>query len=73
MDNAATEEDKKRVELLLNVRENGLGNFDLQQLETLRTLLEKKDYSHSKKAQKSKSKLLGKINAKIYEKEEFSQ
>jgi len=33
-------------------------------------LVEKKDYSHDKKARKSKMKLLAKINSRIYELEE---
>jgi len=39
----------------------------LEQLKRLEELVEKKDYSHDKKAHKSKVKLLKKINVRIYE------
>ncbi|MFB5645729.1 MAG: hypothetical protein ACE5R3_03910, partial [Nitrosopumilaceae archaeon] len=42
----------------------------LEKLERLRELVEKKDYSHNKKAHKSKVKLLSKINVRIFELED---
>lgn len=65
-----TNEDARRVELLQVVSKKGLKTFNLDELKELQTLVEKKDYSHSKKAQKSKMKLLAQINSRIYELEE---
>jgi hypothetical protein len=64
-----TAEDKERVELLKLVTssKNEFKNLTLDQLSRLQELVEKKDYSHDKKAHKSKVKLLGKINVRIYE------
>ena len=64
-----TAEDKERVELLRLVTssKNEFKNLTLEQLSRLQELVEKKDYSHDKKAHKSKMKLLGKINVRIYE------
>jgi len=64
-----TAEDKERVELLRLVTssKNEFKNLTLDQLNRLQELVEKKDYSHDKKAHKSKVKLLGKINVRIYE------
>lgn len=62
-----TDEDKRRIELLRIVSEKGLKMLNFDQLVELRLLVEKKDYSHNKKAQKSKGKLLAKINAAIYD------
>ncbi|MFB5623957.1 MAG: hypothetical protein ACE5RP_03450 [Nitrosopumilus sp.] len=64
-----TAEDKERVELLRLVTssKNEFKNLTLDQLSRLQELVEKKDYSHDKKAHKSKVKLLGKINVRIYE------
>tara|TARA_Y100000590_G_scaffold166219_1_gene190323 strand:- start:710 stop:943 length:234 start_codon:yes stop_codon:yes gene_type:complete len=60
-------DDLQRVELLNLVTKNGnLKNLNLDQLILLEKLLEKKDYSHDKKAEKSKQKLLKKINIEIY-------
>ena len=44
--------------------------MSITQLKRLQELVEKKDYSHDKKAHKSKVKLLAKINVRIYELEE---
>ncbi len=44
--------------------------LSLEQLKRMQELVEKKDYSHDKKAHKSKVKLLAKINVRIYELEE---
>ena len=64
-----TAEDRERVELLKLVTssKNEFKNLTLDQLSRLQELVEKKDYSHDKKAHKSKVKLLGKINVRIYE------
>ncbi|MHA7734351.1 hypothetical protein [Nitrosopumilus sp. S6] len=64
-----TDEDKERVELLrlVSSSKNEFKNLTLEQLRRLQELVEKKDYSHDKKAHKSKVKLLGKINVRIYE------
>jgi len=66
MDYRLTDEDKERVKLLSEVEKNKLKNFSLEQLIRLQELLEKKDYSHQKKANKSKKKLLSQINVEIY-------
>jgi hypothetical protein len=66
MDYRLTDEDKERVKLLNEVEKNKLKNFSLEQLIRLQELLEKKDYSHEKKANKSKKKLLSQINVEIY-------
>jgi len=44
--------------------------LELHELKELIPLVEKKDYSHNQKAQKSKMKLLAQINARIYDLEE---
>ncbi len=64
-----TDEDRERVELLrlVSSSKNEFKNLTLEQLKRLQELVEKKDYSHDKKAHKSKVKLLGKINVRIYE------
>ena len=65
-----TPEDKERVKLLDIVSTKGLKELSIDQLKRLQILVEKKDYSHNKKAHKSKMKLLSKINVAIYETEE---
>jgi len=67
-----SDEDRERVTLLQIVSrsKNDFKKLTLDQLKRLQELLEKKDYSHDKKAQKSKQKLLNKINTRIYELEE---
>lgn len=62
-----TEDDRRRVELLDLVAKKGLKILDLEDLKQLLTLVEGKDYSHNKKAQKSKVNLVAKINAAIYD------
>ena len=64
-----TAEDRERVKLLQLVTnsKNEFKNLSLKQLSRLQELVEKKDYSHDKKAHKSKVKLLKKINVRIYE------
>ena len=60
----------ERVKLLQTVSKKGLKELSLEQLKRLQILVEKKDYSHSKKAHRSKMKLLARINVAIYEVEE---
>ena len=64
-----TDEDRERVELLriVSSSKDEFKKLSLEQLKRLQELIEKKDYSHDKKAHKSKVKLLGKINVRIYE------
>ncbi len=68
-----TKEDKERVALLRTVASEGMDALDGGQLERLQELVEKKDYTHSKKGQKSKLRLLAKINVAIYERAEGRQ
>lgn len=67
-----TPEDRERVSLLklITNSKHEFNKLSVEQLTRLQELLEKKDYSHSKKAHKSKLKLLGKINVRLYELEE---
>ena len=67
-----TAEDRERITLLETISrsKNEFKKLSLEQLKRLQLLLEKKDYSHDKKAQKSKQKLMNKINTRIYELEE---
>ncbi|MCV0392602.1 hypothetical protein [Nitrosopumilus sp.] len=67
-----SEEDKERVRLLQLVTssKHEFKKLSVAQLRRLQELVEKKDYSHDKKAHKSKVKLLAKINVRIYELEE---
>ena len=62
-------EDRERIKLLtlISSSKHEFDKLSLEQLARLQELLEKKDYSHDKKAHKSKVKLLGKINVRIYE------
>ena len=66
MDYRLTAEDKERIMLLEKVSKNQVKNLSLEQLIRLQELLEKKDYSHEKKANRSKKKLLTQINVEIY-------
>jgi len=66
MDYRLNDEDKERVKLLSEVTKNKFKNLTLEQIVRLQELLEKKDYSHEKKANKSKKKLLSQINVEIY-------
>jgi hypothetical protein len=65
-----TDDDRRRVEMLQIVSKKGLKEFSLDDLKNLLILVEKKDYSHNKKAHKSKMRLLAQINARIYDLEE---
>ena len=66
MDYRLTDDDKERIKLLEEVLKNKFKNFTLEQLIRLQELVEKKDYSNEKKANKSKKKLLSQINVEIY-------
>ena len=66
MDYRLTDDDKERIKLLEEVFKNKFKNFTLEQLIRLQELVEKKDYSNEKKANKSKKKLLNQINVEIY-------
>lgn len=72
MPEGITSEDKERVALLqlITNSKHEFNKLSVSQLTRLQELLEKKDYSHSKKAHKSKLKLLAKINVRLYELEE---
>ena len=72
MDDKITPEDKERVALLrlITNSKHEFNKLSVTQLTRLQELIEKKDYSHNKKAHKSKLKLLGKINVRLYELEE---
>ena len=65
-------EDKERVRLLqlVSSSKHEFKKLSIEQLRRLQELVEKKDYSHDKKAHKSKIKLLAKINVRLYELEE---
>ena len=65
-----TPDDLERVKLLDIVSKKGLKELTIVQLKRLQILVEKKNYSHNKKANKSKMKLLARINVSIYETEE---
>ena len=70
MDYRLTEEDKERIKFLNEISKNKFKNFNLEQLIRLQELVEKKDYSHDKKANKSKKKLLKQINVEIYKQDD---
>ncbi len=63
-------DDLERIKLLNIVSKRGFKDLSLEQLKRLLILVEKKGYSHDKKAHKSKMKLLAQINSRIYELEE---
>ncbi len=64
-----SKDDRERIKLLrlITSSKNEFKKLTLEQLKRLEELVEKKDYSHDKKAHKSKVKLLRKINVRIYE------
>ena len=70
MDYRLTDEDKERIKLLSEVSKNKFKNFSLEQLIRLQELVEKKDYTKQKKANKSKKKLLSQINVEIYKRDD---
>ena len=67
MVNITNDDDIERIELLDIVSKKGLKTLTSSQLERLQVLVEKKDYSNSKKAQRSKIKLLKQISRAIYD------
>ena len=72
MDYRVTAEDKERVKLLKEITKNKFKGISLEELTRLQKLLEKKDYSNDKKADKSKTKLLKQINIEIYKRHDKS-
>ena len=70
MDYRLTDEDKERIKLLNEVSENKFKNLSLENLKRLQELVEKKDYTNQKKANKSKKKLLSQINVEIYKRDD---
>ena len=70
MDYRLSDEDKERINLLNEVQKNKFTNLTLEQLIRLQELVEKKDYSHEKKADRSKRKLLKEINIEIYRRDD---
>lgn len=70
MNGGIASEDLERITLLKIVTEQSLKALDYERLKRLEVLVQKKDYSHNKKAHKSKVKLLAKINVRIYELQE---
>ena len=70
MDYRLSDEDKERIKLLNEVQKNKFKNLTLEKLIRLQELVEKKDYSHEKKADKSKRKLLKEINIEIYRRDD---
>ena len=70
MDYRLTEEDKERIKLLNQVSKKSVKILSLEQLIRLQDLLENKDYSNQKKANKSKKKLLKDINVEIYKRDD---
>ena len=69
MANFLEDDDQERLMLLEIVSKKGLRVLTIEQLVSLQTLLEKRDYDHNKKTLKSKTKLLEKISHEIYNKE----
>ena len=67
MVNISNNDDIERIELLDFVLKKGLKALTQSQLERLHVLVEKKDYSKDKKAQRSKIKLLKQISRAIYD------
>ena len=59
MDYKLTDEDKERIKLLNEVQKNKFNNLTLEQLIRLEELVEKKDYTHEKKANKSNNTKMG--------------
>jgi hypothetical protein len=65
MHTSLSDQDEYR-RLLEMVSQHGLKRLGIQDLEALRVFLEATDYGSNKKADRSKKKLLAKINAEIY-------
>lgn len=66
---AVTDEDRERVRLLNIIAQsrNGINLLTLDELVILQGMIERKDYSQTKKSAKAKNALLKKINVRIYE------
>ena len=64
-----TSDDRERVKLLslISSSKNEFDKLSIEHLARLEELVKKKDYSHDKKADKTKSKFLKRINVRIYE------
>ena len=64
-----TSEDRERIKLLtlISSSKNEFDKLSLEQLARLQELLQKKDSGHDKKADKTKTKFLKRINVRIYE------
>ena len=64
-----TDEDRERVRLLNIVAQSrdGIKDLTLDELVKLQSMIERKDYTQTKKSAKSKAALLKKINVRIYE------
>lgn len=63
-----SDQDSEYRRLLEIVSQHGLNRLSAQDLEALRKFLETTDYSGNKKADKSRKKLLKKLNAELYNK-----
>lgn len=70
MDYRVTDDDRERVRLLDEVSRRGLKRLGVAELRRLQSLVEARDYGHSRKAARSKKKLLSQINNAIYKAEE---
>ena len=70
MDYRLNDEDKERIKLLNQVSKKSVKILSLKQLIRLQELLENKDYSNQKSANKSKKKLLKDINVEIYKRDD---
>lgn len=64
-----TNEDRERVRLLNIIAQSrdGIKRLSLDELVILQGMIERKDYSQTKKTTKAKNNLLKKINVRIYE------
>lgn len=70
VDYRVTDDDRERVRLLAEVSKSGFKRLSLPELRRLQSLVEEHDYAHSRKAARSKKKLLSQINNAIYKAEE---
>ena len=70
VDYRVTDDDRERVRLLAEVSKSGFKRLGLAELKRLQSLVEAYDYSHSRRAARSKKKLLTQINNAIYKAEE---
>lgn len=70
MDYRVTDDDRERIRLLAEVSRHGLGHLGVGELRRLQSLVGAHDYGHSRKAARSKKRLLSQINGAIYKAEE---